>query len=42
MAHIDNLIDSIKDPQLRTALRAEYDKVTKSRRMGLVLSLIHI
>ena len=36
MAHIDNLIDSIKDPQLRTALRAEYDKVTKSRRLGLV------
>ncbi|WNB85763.1 DNA methyltransferase [Cellulomonas sp. ATA003] len=36
MAHIDNLIDSIKDPQLRTALRAEYDKVTKNRRLGLV------
>lgn len=36
MAHIDNLIDSIKDPHLRTALRAEYDKVTKSRRLGLV------
>lgn len=36
MAHIDNLIDSIKDPALRTALRAEYDKVTKSRRLGLV------
>ncbi|CAN5271244.1 hypothetical protein BH11ACT1_BH11ACT1_14100 [soil metagenome] len=36
MAHIDNLIGSIKDPQLRTALRAEYDKVTKSRRLGLV------
>jgi adenine-specific DNA-methyltransferase len=36
VAHIDNLIDSIKDPQLRTALRAEYDKVTKSRRLGLV------
>jgi adenine-specific DNA-methyltransferase len=36
VAHIDNLIDSIKDPQLRAALRAEYDKVTKHRRMGLV------
>ena len=36
MAHIDNLIDSIKDPQLRTALRDEYDKVTKNRRTGLV------
>ena len=36
MAHIDNLIDSIKDPQLRAALRAEYDKVTKNRRLGLV------
>jgi adenine-specific DNA-methyltransferase len=36
VAHIDNLIDSIKDLQLRTALRAEYDKVTKSRRLGLV------
>jgi len=36
VAHIDNLIDSIKDPQLRAALRAEYDKVTKSRRLGLV------
>lgn len=36
MAHIDNLIDSIKDPRLRTALRAEYDKVTKNRQLGLV------
>ncbi|MEU9505748.1 DNA methyltransferase [Micromonospora sp. NPDC048170] len=36
MAHIDNLINSIKDPQLRVALRAEYEKVTKSRRLGLV------
>jgi adenine-specific DNA-methyltransferase len=36
VAHIDNLIDSIKDPQLRAALRAEYDKVTKNRRLGLV------
>lgn len=36
MAHIDNLIDSIKDPQLRIALRSEYDKVTKGRRLGLV------
>ena len=36
MAHIDNLIESIKDPQLRAALRAEYDKVTKNRRLGLV------
>ncbi|MHB1489134.1 MAG: site-specific DNA-methyltransferase [Cellulomonas sp.] len=36
MAHIDNLIDSIKDAQLRAALRAEYDKITKNRRVGLV------
>lgn len=36
MAYIDNLIDSIKDSQLRTALRAEYDKVTKNRQLGLV------
>ena len=36
MAHIDNLIESIKDPYLRAALRTEYDKVTKSRRVGLV------
>ena len=36
MAHIDNLIDAIKDPQLRVALRAEYDKVAKNRRLGLV------
>ncbi|WP_235915521.1 site-specific DNA-methyltransferase [Puerhibacterium puerhi] len=36
MAHIDNLIESIKDPHLRAALRAEYDKVTKNRRLGLV------
>ncbi|GII96071.1 site-specific DNA-methyltransferase [Sinosporangium siamense] len=36
MAHIDNLIDAVKDPQLRDALRAEYDKVTKTRRFGLV------
>ena len=36
MAHIDNLIEAIKDPQLRDALRSEYDKVIKSRRFGLV------
>jgi len=36
VAHIDNLIEAIKDPQLRAALRAEYDKVTKNRRLGLV------
>ncbi len=36
MAHIDNLIESIKDPLLRAALKAEYDKVTKNRRLGLV------
>ncbi len=36
MAHIDNLIVAIKDPQLREALRAEYEKVTKTRQFGLV------
>ena len=36
MAHIDNLIESIKDPLLRAALRTEYDKITKNRRLGLV------
>ncbi|WP_341358479.1 DNA methyltransferase [Georgenia sp. M64] len=36
MAHIDNLIDSIKDESLRAALRAEYRKVTKGRQFGLV------
>lgn len=36
MAHIDNLIDSVKDPLLRAAIRAEYDKVSKNRRLGLV------
>lgn len=36
MAHLDNLIESVKDPQLRAALRAEVDKVTKNRRLGLV------
>jgi adenine-specific DNA-methyltransferase len=36
MAHIDNLIAVIKDPQLREALRTEYDKVTKTRQFGLV------
>ncbi|MDR0481722.1 MAG: site-specific DNA-methyltransferase [Cellulomonadaceae bacterium] len=36
MAHIDNLIASIKDDRLRDALRAEYDRVTKYRRVGLV------
>lgn len=36
MAHIDNLIESVKDPQLRAALRSEHDKVTKNRRTGLV------
>lgn len=36
MAHIDNLIAAIKDPQLRAALHAEYDKVTKIRQFGLV------
>ena len=36
MAHIDNLIESIKDPLLRAALKAEYDKVSKNRRLGLV------
>jgi adenine-specific DNA-methyltransferase len=36
VAHIDNLIEAIKDPQLRQALRSEYDKVAKSRRLGLV------
>ncbi len=36
MAHLDNLIESIKDPTLRAALRTEIDKVTKNRRLGLV------
>lgn len=36
MAHLDNLIESVKDPQLRAALRAEVDKVTKHRPLGLV------
>lgn len=36
MAHIDTLIASVKDERLREALRAEYDKVTKNRRLGLV------
>jgi adenine-specific DNA-methyltransferase len=36
MAHIDNLISAIKDPQLRDALRTEYDKVNKTREFGLV------
>lgn len=36
MAHIDTLIASVKDERLRAALRAEYDKVTKNRRLGLV------
>ncbi|MFI6485575.1 site-specific DNA-methyltransferase [Nonomuraea sp. NPDC050663] len=36
MAHIDNLIATIKDPQLRDALRAEYEKINKTRRFGLV------
>ncbi|MCB7138260.1 DNA methyltransferase [Cellulosimicrobium marinum] len=36
MAHLDNLIESVKDPTLRAALHAEIDKVTKNRRLGLV------
>lgn len=36
MAHLDNLIESVKDPTLRAALRTEIDKVTKNRRLGLV------
>ena len=36
MAHIDNLIDSVRDPELRAALKAEYDKTTKTRSLGLV------
>jgi adenine-specific DNA-methyltransferase len=36
MAHIDNLINSIKDPHLRKALEAEYGKIATSRRFGLV------
>jgi adenine-specific DNA-methyltransferase len=36
MAHIDNLIAAIKDPQLRAALQDEYAKVAKTRRFGLV------
>ena len=36
MAHIDNLIDSVKDEKLRAAIRSEYDRVTKHRKLGLV------
>lgn len=36
MAHIDNLIDSVKDPELRAALKYEYGRVTKHRSFGLV------
>ncbi|MGW3662696.1 site-specific DNA-methyltransferase [Streptomyces sp. NPDC005141] len=36
MAHIDNLIASITDQALRSALQAEYRKIARSRRFGLV------
>lgn len=36
MAHIDNLISAVKDQYLRDALRAEYEKVNKTREFGLV------
>ncbi|MGC0385108.1 site-specific DNA-methyltransferase [Streptomyces sp. SAI-129] len=36
MAHIDNLIASIPDQALRTALQTEYRKIARSRRFGLV------
>ncbi len=36
MAHLDNLVEAVKDPTLRAALRTEIDKVTKNRRLGLV------
>ncbi|MGA5123067.1 DNA methyltransferase [Streptomyces pseudogriseolus] len=36
MAHIDNLISAIKDPELREAIRAEYAKISKHRQLGLV------
>ncbi|MFG2384681.1 site-specific DNA-methyltransferase [Streptomyces avermitilis] len=36
MAHIDNLISAVKDPQLREALRIEYEKIAQTRKFGLV------
>ncbi len=36
MAHLDNLIASIKDDKLRAELRAEWNKATKGRSLGLV------
>jgi adenine-specific DNA-methyltransferase len=41
MAHIDNLISAIKDSYLRDSLRAEYDKVSKTREFGLVFDRHH-
>ncbi|MBQ1051627.1 site-specific DNA-methyltransferase [Micromonospora sp. C51] len=36
MAHIDNLIDAVSDPALRSALQKEYRKIARSRQFGLV------
>jgi adenine-specific DNA-methyltransferase len=38
MAHLDNLIDSVQDPELRTALQNEARKVLNNRQFGLVFN----
>lgn len=41
MAHIDNLINDVKDPYLRAALQAEYRQISATRRYGLVFDRHH-
>ncbi|MCB0880342.1 MAG: site-specific DNA-methyltransferase, partial [Thermoleophilia bacterium] len=38
MAHLDNLIDSVQDPDLRNALQNEVRKVLSNRQFGLVFN----